>query len=104
MTNPLSQLSRRRRALVARSTRHRADLAHHVSNLRGGIALLDSGLRLARGVFRSGPAMGAVVGLLLLVGPRRVGRIASRAARFAPYALEAFAMARRLRASPSRPT
>jgi hypothetical protein len=99
-----TELARRRQALVLRSTRQRDDLRHHVADLGAGIALVDSAVRLARGLLRNGPALAVLAGVVVLAGPRRIGGIASKAVRLAPYALQAFAVARRLRSSPPRPT
>lgn len=94
MSSRLAELAARREALVARSTLQRARLELQVHSLRGEIALVEIALGTVKRLRRSGLplALGALA--LFVVGPSRVTRGLSLVVRLAPFAIDAYRLAR----------
>lgn len=94
MSSRLAILVARREALVARSEAHRAERRTIMGQLHREIALVETVVGAARLVRRSGPLIGIAVAGLLVVGPVRIVRWFGSAARFAPYVIGAYRVAR----------
>jgi hypothetical protein len=94
MTSRIEALAERRRSLVRRSAKRRADLAATVDLMRGEIAVAETIVDAVRRIRRYRAVFGIVAASFAIFGPGRTRRFISGALAIAPFAIEAYRFAK----------
>jgi hypothetical protein len=80
MSERQRELAERRRALRAQSAIQREHLGRTVEDIESRLVGIDRGIEIARTVIRKPVVLAVGIGLVALIGPRRLLRIAGRSA------------------------
>lgn len=80
MSDRQRELAERRRALCAQSAIQREHLGRTVEDIESRLVGIDRGIEIARAVIKKPVVLAGAIGLVALIGPRRLLRIAGKSA------------------------
>jgi YqjK-like protein len=80
MSDRQRELAERRQALRAQSEIQREHLGRTVEDIESRLVGIDRGIEIARAVIKKPVVLAGAIGLVALIGPRRLLRIAGKSA------------------------